>query len=182
MKYPQRDGGAGGWKGGKKFGTSSPWKSRSTDRGSDRPMMHPATCSKCGNRCEVPFKPNGKKPIFCSNCFVKDEGGESRRESGRFGGGVSRFGGAGSRFERPAFDERRIHQATCEKCGKSCTVPFKPTGRKPVFCSDCFGGESPAATRTGGDASYEKQFKVVNTKLDAIIKLLSAKDSLDDVL
>lgn len=35
--------------------------------------MHPATCSKCGMACEVPFIPNGKKPIFCKNCFVRDE-------------------------------------------------------------------------------------------------------------
>lgn len=35
--------------------------------------MHAATCSKCGAACEVPFIPNGKKPIFCKNCFVRDE-------------------------------------------------------------------------------------------------------------
>lgn len=35
--------------------------------------MHAATCSKCGMACEVPFVPNGKKPIFCKNCFVRDE-------------------------------------------------------------------------------------------------------------
>lgn len=44
--------------------------------------MHAATCSQCGDRCEVPFKPNGKKPIFCSNCFVKDEDTGSKRFSG----------------------------------------------------------------------------------------------------
>ncbi len=32
-----------------------------------------ATCSKCQKRCEVPFRPNGKKPVFCSECFVKDD-------------------------------------------------------------------------------------------------------------
>ena len=25
----------------------------------------------------------------------------------------------------------------CDNCGKDCVVPFKPTGIKPVFCSDC---------------------------------------------
>jgi len=34
--------------------------------------MYKAECSKCGRVCEVPFRPNGKKPVFCSNCFVKD--------------------------------------------------------------------------------------------------------------
>jgi CxxC-x17-CxxC domain-containing protein len=51
----------------------------------DRPMsdgpreMFSAQCSSCGNQCEVPFRPNGKKPVFCSNCFKRDEDrGDSR--------------------------------------------------------------------------------------------------------
>jgi len=62
--------GFGAKSGGKRFGGGAkPW-----ERGSDGPRpMHSATCSECGNRCEVPFKPNGKKPIFCSNCFKKDD-------------------------------------------------------------------------------------------------------------
>ena len=32
-----------------------------------------ATCSKCHAACEVPFRPNGKKPVFCRNCFVRDD-------------------------------------------------------------------------------------------------------------
>lgn len=26
-------------------------------------------CSVCNKPCEVPFKPNGKKPVFCDSCF-----------------------------------------------------------------------------------------------------------------
>jgi CxxC-x17-CxxC domain-containing protein len=63
-----RDRKPGGWKGGKSFGG---------DRGGFK-TMHPATCEKCGSRCEVPFKPNGRKPVFCSNCFVRDESRDSR--------------------------------------------------------------------------------------------------------
>jgi len=37
--------------------------------------------------------------------------------------------------ERPA---REMHKAKCSECGADCTVPFKPTGDKPVFCRDCF--------------------------------------------
>ncbi|MBD3361600.1 DNA-directed RNA polymerase [Candidatus Woesearchaeota archaeon] len=33
---------------------------------------------------------------------------------------------------------REEHKATCSECGKECTVPFKPTEGKPVFCRDCF--------------------------------------------
>jgi len=35
--------------------------------------LYDAECNKCHNRCQVPFRPNGKKPVYCANCFVKDE-------------------------------------------------------------------------------------------------------------
>ncbi|MBI5422230.1 hypothetical protein HZA44_03795, partial [Candidatus Peregrinibacteria bacterium] len=28
-----------------------------------------ATCSDCGKPCQVPFRPNGEKPVLCSECF-----------------------------------------------------------------------------------------------------------------
>ena len=31
----------------------------------------------------------------------------------------------------------------CDKCGKSCEVPFKPDGNRPVFCSDCWRNNNP---------------------------------------
>ena len=33
--------------------------------------MHKATCSECGNECEVPFKPTEGKPVYCKECFRK---------------------------------------------------------------------------------------------------------------
>lgn len=33
--------------------------------------MHKATCSDCGNECEVPFKPTEGKPVYCRDCFSK---------------------------------------------------------------------------------------------------------------
>ena len=33
--------------------------------------MHKATCSDCGNECEVPFKPTQGKPVYCRDCFQK---------------------------------------------------------------------------------------------------------------
>lgn len=29
-------------------------------------------------------------------------------------------------------------KAVCNKCGKSCVVPFKPAGNRAVFCDDCW--------------------------------------------
>jgi CxxC-x17-CxxC domain-containing protein len=38
--------------------------------GKPRPQaMNEVTCDKCGERCVVPFKPTGDKPVYCSKCF-----------------------------------------------------------------------------------------------------------------
>jgi CxxC-x17-CxxC domain-containing protein len=31
--------------------------------------MFTATCSSCGREAQVPFRPNGMKPVYCSDCF-----------------------------------------------------------------------------------------------------------------
>ena len=41
----------------------------------------------------------------------------------------------GSRFSS---GPREMHKATCSDCGKECTVPFKPSDGKPVYCRDCY--------------------------------------------
>lgn len=106
MFKPQRGNSSGGWKGGQshnsggykggnRFGDSKPWE-RGNDRGgSGSPMFH-ATCADCGKDCEVPFKPNGSKPVFCSWCFKKD-GNDEPRKNDRFDSRDSRkpsFGGS----------------------------------------------------------------------------------------
>ncbi len=59
-------------------------------RGSgDRPaQMFTATCAQCRKTCEVPFRPNGEKPVFCRDCFSEKRGAHSggdftRREQSR---------------------------------------------------------------------------------------------------
>ncbi|MFZ5753889.1 MAG: zinc-ribbon domain containing protein [Bacillota bacterium] len=34
--------------------------------------------------------------------------------------------------------EREMYSATCSSCGKTATVPFRPSGDKPVYCRDCY--------------------------------------------
>jgi len=34
--------------------------------------------------------------------------------------------------------QRERYQAVCAQCGAETTVPFKPTGDRPVYCWDCF--------------------------------------------
>lgn len=61
------------------------------------------------------------------------------------------FGGGSRRpFDsRPGggrdFGPKELFEAECNSCHKSCQVPFRPNGKKPVYCSDCFKqeGERP---------------------------------------
>lgn len=33
-----------------------------------------AICAECGKPCQVPFRPNGQKPVYCRDCFGGKEG------------------------------------------------------------------------------------------------------------
>lgn len=68
------------------------FRSRDNDRGerrfnsrdSDRPRFErrevgrrferaTVICDSCGEKCEVPFKPTSSKPVYCSDCFKKND-------------------------------------------------------------------------------------------------------------
>lgn len=52
-----------------------------------------------------------------------------------YAGGPSGYSsGGGYRERRP----RELFEAVCADCGKTASVPFRPSGAKPVYCSDCF--------------------------------------------
>ncbi len=34
--------------------------------------------------------------------------------------------------------ERQMYPAVCASCGKETTVPFQPSGDRPVYCRDCY--------------------------------------------
>ena len=71
---------------GARSGKSSFAKKSWVDRSSTGPVTHhKATCTKCGDSCEVPFKPVSGKPIFCRNCFVKTGDTVTGRAGDRFG-------------------------------------------------------------------------------------------------
>jgi CxxC-x17-CxxC domain-containing protein len=104
------------------------------------------------------FRPEGKGR----------SGGGSRSRDSRFGG--RRSGGFG-RDRRPV----EMHEVTCTKCGKQCEVPFKPTGDKPVYCSDCFRAEGGGSNRNSDRSSRSgssDQLDKINAKLDKILGIL----------
>ena len=85
------------------------------------------TCAECGTA--FPFtereqeyytERNLSQPKRCKPCR------DSRRAN--FGGG-GRGGGGG---------ERQRFEITCDQCGKTDSVPFKPLSGRPVLCGECF--------------------------------------------
>ncbi|MFZ4632310.1 MAG: CxxC-x17-CxxC domain-containing protein [Patescibacteria group bacterium] len=138
--------------------------------GGDRPEMFKATCADCGASCEVPFKPNGNKPVLCSNCFKGSDRSEGRRDDRKFGGRSS-FGS----------DRPEMHKAVCADCGESCEVPFKPSSDKPVYCSNCFkkGDSRPSAPRSeshshgSSSSKLEERMDAIDAKLDKLMKFIN---------
>lgn len=103
------------------------------------------TCADCGS----PFTfTAGEQEFHSSKGFTNDPrrcpacrnarkssrndgGGGGYMSNGSRGGGGG-FGGGGGR--------REMFDVVCAECGKTTQVPFRPTGSRPVYCSDCFSG------------------------------------------
>ena len=47
-------------------------------------QMYPAVCAQCGKDTQVPFKPRGDRPVYCSDCYRSQQGGSSRSGSSRY--------------------------------------------------------------------------------------------------
>jgi CxxC-x17-CxxC domain-containing protein len=93
-------------------------------------------------------------PKRCPSCRSIRKAQRSR-SSGSYDGGQGDWSapaydsGFGSSYAAPAaggyseYRERRpreMFEAVCADCGKTASVPFRPSGVKPVYCSDCFQG------------------------------------------
>jgi len=128
-----------------------PWlketqRQRSEEQESGSPLFHSRgetampdleiTCSECSTpfmfterEQEYYRERNLTHPKRCKPCR------DARRQN--FGGGGSKGQGG----------ERQRFEITCDQCGKSDSVPFKPSTGRPVLCSDCFSA-SRAQQRT----------------------------------
>ena len=137
--------------------------------------MYPAVCDKCGKDCQVPFKPSGDKPIYCSNCFEKEGGGRSDR-SDRFerrDDSRRSFGNSRGR------EDKQMFSAICDDCGIECKVPFNPSPDKPIYCSKCFEkreGAKGVGNSINNDILSEKLDTIVE-KLDRILSALESKSA-----
>lgn len=122
------------------------------------------------------------------NKFNDDRGGHGFGGGGR---GGSNFGGRGGNSYGGRDDgQRPKFPAVCDKCGQSCEVPFRPTGDRPVFCSNCFkaqGGATAFAPKFGGGQNRPQpsaggnvgggiskgQIDLIMSKLDKILSYLA---------
>ena len=43
----------------------------SYDRSYEQREMHDVTCADCGTNTQVPFKPDGERPVYCKDCYRK---------------------------------------------------------------------------------------------------------------
>ena len=110
-----------------------------------------------------------------------------KKSGNRNSGGLKKSGGSGSggfrRKDSDGFNRRdsegssgmskrtETHEATCAQCGQSCTVPFKPSGGKPVYCRDCFRGQTKPSTQHKS-SSLSNSISEINKKLDKIMEAL----------
>lgn len=87
------------------------------------------TCKDCGS--EFTFSAS-EQEFFAEKGFTNEPGRCPQCRAAKKAQG--RPGNRGG-FDR---QQRQMYPAVCSSCGKETTVPFQPTGEKPVFCRDCY--------------------------------------------
>ena len=85
------------------------------------------TCAECGSTFtftereqEYYTERNLSQPKRCKTC----------RDARRANFGSSTRGGGGG--------DRQRYEITCDQCGKTDSVPFKPSTGRPILCGECF--------------------------------------------
>lgn len=78
-------------------------------------------------------------------------GSKNKQRFDGSGSGRSNFGGQD--FKRGGNRDNgrtQMFSATCSHCGRPCTVPFRPSGDKPVYCKECFMSRRESSSRNQG--------------------------------
>ena len=103
------------------------------------------TCSDCSvefvfSASEQEFfaqKGFASAPKRCASCRAQRRASQGGASYGN-GGGSAYAGGGGYGGDSYSRAPREMFDATCARCGKETQVPFRPSGARPVYCSDCF--------------------------------------------
>ena len=102
------------------------------------------TCVDCGQEfaftaSEQQFYADRQfsEPRRCPTCRAARK---AARNGDGFGDRTGGVGGGSDRSFSGGYERRprEMFSATCASCGREAQVPFRPTGSKPVYCSDCF--------------------------------------------
>ena len=91
------------------------------------------TCADCGQ--EFTFTAS-EQQFFADRQFSEPRRCPSCRAARK----VARGDGGSGGYSSGGYDRapREMFSATCSSCGREAQVPFRPSGNKPVYCSDCF--------------------------------------------
>lgn len=100
-------------------------------------------CSDCGVNFtfsadeQEQFAQRGytNEPKRCPECRQARKARQSGNEGSSYRGNGNSYG------SRPS---REMFAVKCSECGKDTEVPFKPSGDRPVYCSDCFRKVRPS--------------------------------------
>lgn len=128
----------------------------------------------------------------------------NRGGGGARGGRSGGYGGRGQSYNSGGDRKPESFSAECADCYARCRVPFKPNGRKPVLCSDCYSkqghnarsGQSNRldfdrddaprshAPRSSAPAANNdeivKQLKALNTKMEQLLQVLTEVAEYDE--
>jgi CxxC-x17-CxxC domain-containing protein len=103
------------------------------------------TCTDCGQ--EFVFTESEQAfyadrgfttPRRCAACRAAKKAARGDSGGGSYSGGSSSYGSGGGYGGGGSRGPREMFTATCSSCGNVASVPFRPSGAKPVYCSDCF--------------------------------------------
>ena len=96
----------------------------------------PRRCPTCRQSKKSQRNEGGSRVSYGGGSRDSYGGGSSSRDS--YGGGARSSSYGSSRDGGAAGGQREMFEAVCAECGKTTTVPFKPTQGRPVYCRDCF--------------------------------------------
>lgn len=111
---------------------------------------------------------NFKKPSF---------GGDRKKSYGD----KPHFDRGNKKFDKKRPDnDRPLFKAKCSDCGKFCEVPFRPSGDKPVLCSECFKPSREFNSPRTNDFRREQRPSTVNTE-SLVFQLDKLKKQLENI-
>ncbi|MES2668574.1 MAG: CxxC-x17-CxxC domain-containing protein [Patescibacteria group bacterium] len=128
------------------FGGSSGPRKSFGDRSNGPSETFKTSCSKCHKACEVPFRPNGKKPVFCKDCFVRDDSRDSRDSRDARPSGNS----YGNSYEKRSYNDR------------------------PERSERAYAPAPAAAVEDPRIGAMQRELTVVHAKLDTLIQNLES--------